>query len=107
MNPYGVNHTPLKRARLPVPPLPHIAHYRAQQIYYTPFFQNVKTFFEKSLRKNEILSKSVLLVVFCVLFYKKQIIFLVKFKNPIDKNASLWYNLIRSDLERLLCGVCL
>ena len=25
MNPYGVNHTPLKRARLPVPPQPHIA----------------------------------------------------------------------------------
>ena len=24
LNPYGVNHTPLKRARLPVPPLPHI-----------------------------------------------------------------------------------
>ncbi len=23
LNPYGVNHTPLKRARLPVPPLPH------------------------------------------------------------------------------------
>ncbi len=22
LNPYGVNHTPLKRARLPVPPLP-------------------------------------------------------------------------------------
>ena len=25
MNPYGVNHTPLKRARLPVPPLSHYA----------------------------------------------------------------------------------
>ena len=24
LNPYGVNHTPLKRARLPVPPLSHI-----------------------------------------------------------------------------------
>ena len=24
LNPYGVNHTPLKRARLPVPPLPRI-----------------------------------------------------------------------------------
>ncbi len=23
LNPYGVNHTPLKRARLPVPPLSH------------------------------------------------------------------------------------
>ena len=26
LNPYGVNHTPLKRARLPVPPLSHIKH---------------------------------------------------------------------------------
>ena len=25
LNPYGVNHTPLKRARLPVPPLPRLA----------------------------------------------------------------------------------
>ena len=25
LNPYGVNHTPLKRARLPVPPLSHYA----------------------------------------------------------------------------------
>ena len=24
LNPYGVNHTPLKRARLPVPPLPQM-----------------------------------------------------------------------------------
>ena len=24
LNPYGVNHTPLKRARLPVPPLSHM-----------------------------------------------------------------------------------
>ncbi len=24
LNPYGVNHTPLKRARLPVPPLPRV-----------------------------------------------------------------------------------
>ena len=24
LNPYGVNHTPLKRARLPVPPLSHV-----------------------------------------------------------------------------------
>ena len=49
LNPYGVNHTPLKRARLPVPPLPRIAHCRAQRIYYTPFLKNVNTFFEKSL----------------------------------------------------------
>ena len=27
LNPYGVNHTPLKRARLPVPPLSHIRLY--------------------------------------------------------------------------------
>ena len=28
LNPYGVNHTPLKRARLPVPPLSHIQFVR-------------------------------------------------------------------------------
>ena len=27
LNPYGVNHTPLKRARLPVPPLPRGIHF--------------------------------------------------------------------------------
>ncbi len=29
LNPYGVLHTPLKRARLPVPPLPHIGPHPA------------------------------------------------------------------------------
>ena len=51
LNPYGVNHTPLKRARLPVPPLPRITHYCAQRIYYTPFLENVKPFFKKSPKK--------------------------------------------------------
>ena len=50
LNPYGVNHTPLKRARLPVPPLPRITPCFAQQVYYTPFFQNVKPFLKKSLK---------------------------------------------------------
>ena len=27
LNPYSVNYTPLKRARLPIPPLPHIGGY--------------------------------------------------------------------------------
>ena len=35
LNPYGVNHTPLKRARLPVPPLSHAARIRATKILYT------------------------------------------------------------------------
>ena len=47
LNPYGVNHTPLKRARLPVPPLPRVRLTR-NILYYTRFFQNVKTFFEKN-----------------------------------------------------------
>ena len=35
LNPYGVNHTPLKRARLPVPPLSHIISRRsARDIVY-------------------------------------------------------------------------
>ena len=33
LNPYGVNHTPLKRARLPVPPLPHSLE--RYIVYYT------------------------------------------------------------------------
>ena len=51
LNPYGVNHTPLKRARLPVPPLPRITHYCAQRIYYTPFSKNVNPFLKKSFKK--------------------------------------------------------
>ncbi len=35
LNPYGVNHTPLKRARLPVPPLPHSLE--RYIVYYTSF----------------------------------------------------------------------
>ena len=46
LNPYGVNHTPLKRARLPVPPLPHVRFVR-NILYYTLFFQNVKPFLKK------------------------------------------------------------
>ena len=49
LNPYGVNHTPLKRARLPVPPLPRLRLAR-NILYYTLFFQNVKWF----LKKNQI-----------------------------------------------------
>ena len=37
LNPYGVNHTPLKRARLPVPPLPRVRLTR-NILYYTRFF---------------------------------------------------------------------
>ena len=35
LNPYGCYHTPLKRARLPVPPLSHAARIRATKILYT------------------------------------------------------------------------
>ncbi len=50
LNPYGVNHTPLKRARLPVPPLSHIAVSR-RLLYYTLSFAVcqglLETFFGK------------------------------------------------------------
>ena len=45
LNPYGVNHTPLKRARLPVPPLPRIAHSCAQQILLYTFFRKSQYLF--------------------------------------------------------------
>ena len=46
LNPYGVNHTPLKRARLPVPPLPRgCAH--AQYILYS-FFLKCQALFRKN-----------------------------------------------------------
>ena len=35
LNPYGVNHTPLKRARLPVPPLSHLRRSVSDVYYYT------------------------------------------------------------------------
>ena len=53
LNPYGVNHTPLKRARLPVPPLPRVRLAR-NILYYTLFFQNVKCFFKKNQNFSEI-----------------------------------------------------
>ena len=50
LNPYGVNHTPLKRARLPVPPLSHILfvlRYRTWHIILQGS-SFVKTFFQKN-----------------------------------------------------------
>ncbi len=51
LNPYGVNHTPLKRARLPVPPLSHLLPLLRPLDYYIislrksqylfPFFLNI------------------------------------------------------------------
>ena len=46
LNPYGVNHTPLKRARLPVPPLSHLRRSVSDVYYYTRNNQFVKCFFE-------------------------------------------------------------
>ena len=37
MNSYGVNHTPLKRARLPVPPLPRVVLFLTTGLLYTIF----------------------------------------------------------------------
>ena len=51
LNPYGVNHTPLKRARLPVPPLPRITHFCAQHWYYTPFVSKSQYLFRKKFKK--------------------------------------------------------
>ena len=56
MNPYSVNYTPLKRARLPVPPLSHIDLFLEEGIAFRNIgiilqkFANVNTFFEKSLK---------------------------------------------------------
>ena len=61
LNPYGVNHTPLKRARLPVPPLSH--SYRKPIFsdrlgrdisYYTRKNPFVKAFPEKNLTRREV-----------------------------------------------------
>ncbi len=50
LNPYGVNHTPLKRARLPVPPLPRtddiipqFAGFVNTYFKYFRFFQSTLT----------------------------------------------------------------
>lgn len=51
LNPYGVNHTPLKRARLPVPPLP-LAFFKAYLFYHKtsclsiPFPKKIPVFFQ-------------------------------------------------------------
>ena len=56
LNPYSVNYTPLKRARLPVPPLSHKAYKVLEGIAFRNIgiilqkFANVNTFFEKSLK---------------------------------------------------------
>ncbi len=50
LNPYGVNHTPLKRARLPVPPLSHATAVAATDDIILLFFKNVNTFSEISLK---------------------------------------------------------
>ena len=51
LNPYGVYHTPLKRARLPVPPLSRILGCVPHNIdYYTLFFSFVKCFLKKTLK---------------------------------------------------------
>ena len=44
IEPVRWNHTPLKRARLPVPPLPQDA------IYYTTFFFICQPFFSKKIK---------------------------------------------------------
>ena len=46
LNPYGVNHTPLKRARLPVPPLSRLPSLLRRLPYYTPFILVCQYFFE-------------------------------------------------------------
>ena len=55
LNPYSVNYTPLKRARLPVPPLSHKAYKVLEGIAFLNIgiipqkHLNVNTFFEISL----------------------------------------------------------
>ena len=80
LNPYGVNHTPLKRARLPVPPLPRVRLAR-NILYYTRFFQNVKSFFKKNEN-----------------FYKKF------FLKTLDKTFSIVYNIEVVNRRRTVRG---
>ena len=53
LNPYGVNHTPLKRARLPVPPLSHaVSNCVAHNVdYYTPFSSICQVLFQNFSKK--------------------------------------------------------
>ncbi len=73
LNPYGEIHTPLKRARLPVPPLSHII-LRTQRnvIYYTQISGFVNTFLKKIFIFLKYLMKrrraSVIRAVLCALF---------------------------------------
>ncbi len=51
LNPYGVNHTPLKRARLPVPPLPHIMC-ALRNVYIILLFSEMSRGFCKKIKIN-------------------------------------------------------
>ena len=51
LNPYGVNHTPLKRARLPVPPLSHLPSLLRRLPYYTLLLSVCQYFFESFFEK--------------------------------------------------------
>ena len=71
LNPYGVNHTPLKRARLPVPPLSHIILRRsARDIVYhkglilsITFLKNIEFFILFSKNKGRNLFRPLALII--------------------------------------------
>ena len=63
LNPYGVNHTPLKRARLPVPPLSRVELLNSYIIPHSEWFVN--TFLEKYLRFLRFLYKCYLSEIVC------------------------------------------
>ena len=113
LNPYGVNHTPLKRARLPVPPLQRMRIVLRNRHIIHLFFQNVKPFFKKSLKKVYFFCKTLfwshfLNVQSMIRTRHKKLVqkTLKKSKNPIDKKNRVWYNITRSDAEHLnfICG---
>ena len=50
LEPVRCNHTPLKRARLPVPPLSHVPLYRRRDILYYLFTKKSIPFFDFLLK---------------------------------------------------------
>ena len=84
MNPYGVNHTPLKRARLPVPPLSHIEHRSCSADISIPrgkrFVNSFFVFFYILIKE---INKSVFeACVLLVLYIKRELLFDIILKYP-------------------------
>ena len=69
LNPYGVNHTPLKRARLPVPPLSRMPPHLRQQIILYTIFQKCQYLFKKFLKNFFLSILTSAFIYFLILFF--------------------------------------